>query len=169
MRYSLLALLTLLFVLPAQGQALIPTVTSSTGLSPTRNIQGGATMMGSQSTTSIFGGASALYIGRHLQSAYVGPTIRILGGGARLDLLTGMGVSHVSPGAPPNTSEPVPSNVYPLSSMFGITVQGSDLAILVGLAHVSGYTPTWKGPRPNIAQYDHAQMTQVVVGLGWSL
>lgn len=173
MKRKAVLLLVFLFAAPygqfAQGQAFIPTASSNGGISLWEDVQTGVTLTGAKSQSSTLGGASALYLGRYIQSAYVGPTIRVNQGTIRFDLLTTVGVSRTSSELSAGLPELPRKNVYSLSSMVGLTLQDGTRSILIGLAYSTGYEPVRGEHRPHLTHHEFAQQRRLVLGLGWSL
>lgn len=169
MKRLVLVLLVSWFASTAHGQAVLPTATSSVGIDSWEEVQVGVTMMGSPARTSGLGGATALYVGRHIQAAYLGPTFQLSGEPARFSLMTSVGVSRTaSPSSSPQ-SDAGPSHVYPLSSMVGLVIQDEARALLLGIEYSSGYHPVSVRHRPYLRRYEYAQQRRFVLGLGWSL
>lgn len=161
--------LTPVFVSAAQGQAFIPTATSSGGIDLWEEVQVGITMMGSQSKVSPVGGASALFLGRHTQAAYVGPTFRLAGPPVRFNLITSAGISRITSSSLPPQTERLPSQAYPFSSMVGLVFQDDARAILVGIEYSPGYELASEENRLYLRHYPPARQQRLVLGLGWSL
>lgn len=168
MRTLFCLVIAILFVPVAQGQAFIPTVTTDGGIELWEEMQIGVTLMGSQSRTSHIGGASAIYLGRYNQAAYVGPTFRLTETPAQFSLLTSAGVSRFSSSTSSRPDAPSTS-VYPFSSMVGLVFQDDARALLVGIEYSPGYELSSQQNRPFLKQYEHAQQKRLVIGLGWSL
>lgn len=169
MRYLAFLLLAFFFAASAQGQAFIPSATTSGGIHPWVDVQVGVTMTGSQSKLSPVGGASALYVGRNVQAAYVGPTFRLSHGSVKFNLITSVGVNRISSTSSQHLPDATPSHVYPLSTMIGLTIQDGARAFLMGVEYSPGYEPASEERRPRFRHYDHAQQRRLVIGLGWSL
>lgn len=168
MRTFLFSILTILFVPVAQGQAFVPTVTTNGGMELWEEMQIGVTLMGAQSRTSHIGGASAVYLGRSSQAAYVGPTFRLVDAPARFSLITVAGVSRVT-SSPPSHLDAPSTSVYPFSSMVGLVFQDEARTLMVGLEYSPGYELSSDQNRPQLKRHDHAQQQRLVLGVGWSL